>query len=77
MKEVVFKYKIHKNQSSIKRFYIKKNKQDKSCGNKKLEDLAVLKRSPDLLNNVKIVQDQLRLIMKHIFFMGVATILVK
>ena len=33
---------------------------------KKLEDLTVLKRSPGLLNNVKIGQDQLRLIMKHI-----------
>ena len=30
----------------------------------------VLKRSPDLLNNVKIGQDQLQLIMKHIFFYG-------
>ena len=29
-----------------------------------------LKRSPDLLNNVKIGQDQLRLIMKHILFNG-------
>ena len=35
-----------------------------------LEDLMVLKRSPDLLNNVKIGQDQLRLIMKHISFYG-------
>ena len=34
----------------------------------KLEDLTVLNRSPDLLNNVKIGQDQLRLIMKHILF---------
>ena len=34
----------------------------------KLVDLMVLKRSPDLLNNVKIGQDQLRLIMKHILF---------
>ena len=34
----------------------------------KLEDLTVLKRSPVLLNNVKIGQDQLRLIMKHILF---------
>ena len=33
----------------------------------RLEDLTVLKRSPDLLNNVKIGQDQLQLIMKHIF----------
>ena len=32
-----------------------------------LEDLKVLKRSPDLLN-VKIGQGQLRLIMKHILF---------
>ena len=35
----------------------------KNCKNKnnnsKLEDLTVLKRSPDLLNNVKIGQDQL------------------
>ena len=37
---------------------------------RKLEDLTVLKRSPDLLNNVKIGQDQLRLIMKHILFYG-------
>ena len=28
----------------------------------------VLKHSPDLLNNVKLGQDQLRLIMKHILF---------
>ena len=40
----------------------------------KLEDLTVLKRSPDLLNNVKIGQDQLQLIMKHILFYGVAAI---
>ena len=37
----------------------------------RLEDLTVLKRSPDLLNNVKIGQDQIRLIMKHILFYGV------
>ena len=37
---------------------------------KELEDLTVLKRSPDLLNNVKIGQDQLQLIMKHILFYG-------
>ena len=36
----------------------------------KLEDLTVPKRSPDLLNNVKIVQDYLRLTMKHILFYG-------
>ena len=35
-----------------------------------LEDLTVLKRSPDLLNNVKIGQDQLQLVMKHILFYG-------
>ena len=33
-----------------------------------LEDLKVLRRSPDLLNNVKIGQDQLQLIIKHILF---------
>ena len=38
--------------------------------NSTLEDLAVLKRSPDLVNNVKIGQDQLLLIMKHILFYG-------
>ena len=37
----------------------------------KLEDLTVLTCSPDFLNNVKICQDQLRLIMKHISLMGV------
>ena len=36
----------------------------------KLEDLTVLKRSPDLFNNVKIGQDTLRFIMKHILFYG-------
>ena len=36
----------------------------------KLEDLTVLKHSPDLFNNIKIGQDQLRLIMKHILFYG-------
>ena len=34
----------------------------------KLEDLKVLKRSPDLLNNVKIGHSQLDLLLKHIFF---------
>ena len=44
----------------------------------KLEDLKVLRRSTDLLNNVKIGQGQLQLITKHIlFFMGVAAIFVK
>ena len=33
-----------------------------------LEDLKVLKRSPDLLNNVKIGQGQLQLIMEQILF---------
>ena len=40
----------------------------------------VLKRSPDLLNNVKIGQGQLRLITETYFvllYMGVAAILVK
>ena len=34
----------------------------------KMEDLKVLKRSPELLNNVKIGQGQLRLIIKHNLF---------
>ena len=34
----------------------------------KLEDLKVLRRSPDLLNNVKIGQGQLHLIMEQILF---------
>ena len=34
----------------------------------KLEDLKVLRRSPDLFNNVKIGQGQLQLIIKHILF---------
>ena len=34
----------------------------------KLDDLKVLRRSPDLLNNVKIVQGQLQLIMEQILF---------
>ena len=36
----------------------------------KLEDLTVLQHSPDLLNNVKIGQDHLQHIMKHIPFYG-------
>ena len=35
-------------------------------GSEKLEDLEVLRRSPDLLNNCKTGQGQLQLIMKHI-----------
>ena len=37
---------------------------------RRLEDLTVLKRSPDLLNNVKIGQDQQQLIIKNILFYG-------
>ena len=33
----------------------------------KLENLKVLRRSPDLLNNVKIGKGQLQLIMEHFF----------
>ena len=35
----------------------------------KLEDLKVLRRSPDLLNNVKIGQGQLQLIMEQILYL--------
>ena len=40
--------------------------------NSKLEDLKVLRRSPDLLNNVKIGQGKLQLIMEQFFlpYMG-------
>ena len=41
-----------------------------SLSRPKLEDLAVLERSPDLLYNVKIGQDQLKIILKHILFYG-------
>ena len=34
----------------------------------RLEDLKVLRRSPDFLNNVKIGQGQLQLIIKQILF---------
>ena len=37
-------------------------------GEIKLEDLKVLRRSPDLLNNVKIGQGQLQLKMEQILF---------
>ena len=35
----------------------------------KLEDLKVLRRSPDLLHNVKIGQGQLQLLMEQILFL--------
>ena len=38
---------------------------------KKLEDLKVLRRSPDLLNNVKIGQGHLQFIMKQILFYNI------
>ena len=41
---------------------------NKITNNLKLLDLKVLKRSPDLLNNVKIGLGQLQLIMKHVLF---------
>ena len=37
----------------------------------KLDDLKVLRRSPDLFNNVKIGQGQLLLIIKHILFYNI------
>ena len=39
------------------------------CNSNKLEDLKVLRRSPDLLNNVKIGQGQLQLLMEQILFL--------
>ena len=38
-------------------------------GRQKLEDLKVLRRSPDLLNNVKIGQGQLQFLMEQILFL--------
>ena len=43
----------------------------------KLEDLKILRRSPDLLNNVKIGQLQLNGTHFVLPYMGVAAILVK
>ena len=43
------------------------------CFNYKQEDLNVLRRSPDLFNNVKIGQGQLRLIIKHILLYHICT----
>ena len=37
----------------------------------KLEDLKVLRRSPDLINNVKIGQGQLQFIMEQILFYNI------
>ena len=56
--------------------------QKKKKKKKQVEDLKVLKRSPDLLNNVKIGKDQLRLIIETYFVLpsygsGIAAILVK
>ena len=50
--------------------FIKHSKYHVGISILKLEDLTVLKRSPDLLNDVKIGQDQLQLIMKHILLYG-------
>ena len=52
------------------RLNISSEKNDFGFHSIKLEDLTVLKRSPDLLSNVKIGQDQLQLILKHIWFYG-------
>ena len=43
-------------------------RRDPGGRNSKLEDLKVLRRSPDLLNNCKTGQGQLQHIMKHILF---------
>ena len=50
----------------FKKSYISKA----SKGKVKLEDLKVLRRSPDLHNNVKIGQGQLQLIMEQILFLN-------
>ena len=43
---------------------------DSDCQKDKLEAMKVLRRSPDLFNNVKIGQGQLRLIIKYILLYG-------
>ena len=61
--------------SGIHQFYIMHLKV-----NLKLDDMKVLKCSPDLLNSVKISQGQLRLIILTYFvllYMGMVAILVK
>ena len=45
------------------------NREIKPSNKTKLEDLKVLRRSPDLLNNVKIGKGQLQLIMEQILFL--------
>ena len=63
----------HKAKSSLKSYT------GHTDNNTKLEDLKILRRSPDPLNNFKTGQGQLQLIMKDIWFyhnMGVAAILV-
>ena len=45
------------------------NEKSIACAHSKLEDLKVLRRSPDLLNNFKIGQGQLQLIMEQILFL--------
>ena len=64
----------HKAKSSLKSYT------GHTDNNTKLEDLKVLRRSPDLFNNIKTGQGQLQFIIKHILFnhnMGVAAILVR
>ena len=52
---------------NLKRFAIKLGK-ERQCHRTKQEDLKVLRRSPDLLNNVQIGQGQLYIIMEQILF---------
>ena len=55
----IFIYTIHL--AYLKMFTKFKNTGSNRSGEKELEDLKVLRRSPDLLNNVKIGQGQLQL----------------
>ena len=52
----------------LKDFFLKLTLKKKSADDK-LEDLKVLRRSPDLHNNVKIGQGQLQLLMEQILFL--------
>ena len=47
----------------------KQTNKKKTKKKRKLEDLKVLRRSPDLLNNVKIGQGQLQFLMEQILFL--------
>ena len=70
---------LHKSSEVILKSYTQVHCNRDHTNKRKLEDLKVLTRLPDLFNNVKIGQGQLQLIIKHFVlpYMEVAAILVK